>query len=136
MPKVDAFTASVTKARKAADAKAIASALGDLVLVRRHAKVARPTSFVDRVHNAQSAYPTIGKRRSARRIGRVKAYTPTTKPDYSRPGTFRHYMIKTIREHSNTLAANDAHSTCTEPSYAKNRLDFNWAADNGYINWA
>lgn len=74
-------------------------------------------------------------RRRARRIGRNKAYMPTSKVDVSRLGTFRHYMIATIRKHHSTRAAELEHQGCTDPKFAKNRLDFNWAADNGFIEW-
>jgi hypothetical protein len=135
MPKRDVFAATVQAARKAADGKAIAAALGALV----KAKVRKPApprqSFASRVHNAQAALPTIGKRRSARRLGKFQRYTPTSKPDYSRPGTFRTYMIATIRAHTDTHSANQAHALCDTPAFAKNRLDFNWAADNGYITF-
>jgi hypothetical protein len=65
----------------------------------------------------------------------VRFYDSTTQPDVSRYGTFRRYMITTIRAHNDTRSANAAHALCDNPSFAKNKLDFNWAADNGYINW-
>lgn len=88
--------------------------------------------------DASTSYGDLAKRkrRSARRIGRAKAYTPTNRTDVSRIGTFRHYMIATIRRHNNTADAEREHATCDNPKFAKNRLDFNWAADNGFINWA
>jgi hypothetical protein len=45
-------------------------------------------------------------------------------------------MIATIRAHTNTRAANQCPCACDNPAFAKNRLDFNWAADNGYITFA
>lgn len=132
MPKVDPFTAHVAKAAKAHPAKAVAAALGKLIKARLTKPRPVPTQY--------GVVPVLGQakavRRSPRRLGRFRAYTPTTKPDVSRYGTFRKYMISTIRAHTDTRAANNAHATCDNPAFAKNKLDFNWAADNGYITFS
>jgi len=110
----------------------LAKALGDVAVARLKAKQHKPKLYalipvLDKVKAV--------KRRSARRLGKFQRYHATSKPDYSRPGTFRTYMIATIRAHTDTHSANAAHALCEEPSFAKNRLDFNWAADNGYIEF-
>lgn len=126
----------VAKAVSAAPTEALAGALKALVLARlRRARAptqpsARPTPPM---HAPPMHAPT--QRRSARRIGRVRFYTPTSMPDVSRYGTFRKYMISTIRAHTDTRSANATHAQCDEPKFAKNKLDFNWAADNGFITW-
>lgn len=74
------------------------------------------------------------QRRSPRRVA-FKRYTATQMTDTSRYGTFRRYMITTIRAHNDTLSANAEHAKCDNPKFAKNKLDFNWAADNGYITF-
>lgn len=138
----DPFAAHVTASAKSAKSSSteIAAALGALVTARlrkrqRTTQQNSSDSFASRVHNAQAAMPRIGKRRVPRRLGRIRFYEVTSKPDVSRYGTFRRYMITTIRKHTDTASAQREHDQCDEPKFAKNKLDFNWAADNGYINW-
>jgi hypothetical protein len=137
----------VAKAVGAAPVQEIMDGLKDLVLLRlrnRQRTTQRtPSVTASPFASAYSGGPgttapaAFGSkpRRSARRLGRIKFYEATSKLDVSRSGTFRRYMISTIRAHSNTRDANRAHDACTEPKFAKNKLDFNWAADNGYIRW-
>ena len=148
-PKGDAFTTYVSAIAAKADPSELSTTLGKLVSARLRkrsvAEVARqlrreagPRSDTWGTEAALDASlaRSVTKRRRARRIGRAKPYTPTTKVDISRLGTFRHYMIQTIRKHSNTADAEREHNECDNPKFSKNRLDFNWAADNGFIIWA
>lgn len=145
MPSADphkAFERHVRSASGKSSTSAIASALGKLVsakLKRRASdRTASPTSL-QRARLQGGSTPLAPrpqpKRRSPRRLGRNRAYAPTTKPDTSRLGTFRHYMIALMRRHSNTRAAELEHAECDNPKFSKNKLDFNWAADNGYITF-
>jgi hypothetical protein len=122
------FAVAIAKHAKSARKDDLARAVGDIVKARlRKPKPQAPKTY--------TPVPLPKPRKSPRRLGKFRSYTPTAKPDYSRPGTFRTYMISTIRAHTNTRAANEAHALCTEPAFAKNKLDFNWAADNGYITF-
>jgi hypothetical protein len=136
MAKQPTLAAHVAKAVASAPTGAIADALSALVLMRLR-RTPRPTQPTPSVTPAQRPAPTpSGARRSPRRTaGKLRYYDSTTQPDVSRYGTFRRYMITTIRAHTDTRSANAAHALCDNPSFAKNKLDFNWAADNGYINW-
>lgn len=60
-----------------------------------------------------------------------RAYKSTDKPDTSKAGSFRTYMISTIRAHKSTEAAKAAHAKSGQ--FAHERLNFNWAAQHGYI---
>ena len=126
------------------DVKALSEALGALVRNRLSkprrfkASLKTPTQWPperspERI--VREALTEAQRRRRPRRVGVRKPYSKTTKLDFSRTGTFRHYMLALIRRHSNTWDANREHATCDNPKFAKNKLDFNWAADNGYINW-
>lgn len=139
----------VRKAAKGADVGALATQLGKLVAARLSkrqkavqaaASMGRPDllySAADRAAAqsvmAEATFPR--RKRSLRRRGRTQSYVATTKVDTSRLGTFRHYMLKLIREHSDTWSAERAHATCENPKFAKNRLDFSWAASEGYIDF-
>lgn len=116
----------------------LAEALGKLVK-RRTAKPrtvsvgkdGRPKPYVGQSPSASGSAP----RAKPRRIGKTRRYIKTNKLDMSRVGTFRRYMISIIRAHTDTASANAYHATCDNPKFAKNKLDFNWAVDNGYITW-
>lgn len=134
-PKAKSFADKVMAHAKASSTEELAKALGDVTLKRLHSKaVARLNRIVQRAPVPQRQ-ETTQRRRSARRLGKYQRYEATSKVDISRHGTFRRYMISTIRAHTDTHSANEAHASCDNPSFAKNRLDFNWAADNGYINF-
>lgn len=139
MAKPNPFAAHVAKLSAKADRKALGKAVGALTKARLTKRTApKPERIDDPARTeARALVADIAKRqrRSPRRLGRYRAYTPTQKPDVSRLGTFRHYMLSVIRKHSDTNAANTEHSACDNPSWAKNKLDFNWAADNGYITF-
>jgi len=68
-------------------------------------------------------------RKAASRADRT--YKATDKPDTSKAGSFRTYMISTIRAHKTTEAAKAAHAKSGQ--FAHERLNFNWAAQHGYI---
>lgn len=142
-PKTDPFAARVAASAKSAaksSSKEIAGALGRLVSARlktrqRTTQQSPCDPFVPTPAQLAALLNMQRHRKAARRVGKMRRYTATTKPDYSRPGTFRTYMISTIRAHTDTQSANAAHALCDNPSFAKNKLDFNWAADNGYITF-
>lgn len=133
-----ALQTHVRRCAKAAPNKEIAEALGKLVKARLSKPkprrlVAEYTSF-DLARDAiRTAPPKV--RRSARRRGRNQSYRATGKPDISRLGTFRHYMLQVICRHESTWAAESEHALCDNPKFAKNRLDFSWAAAEGYIEF-
>jgi hypothetical protein len=142
MPRATPLAAHVAKTVSNAPSKDIAGALKALVIARLR-KPARttqtphwpkPWDFGD-VPAKAGVRGMGGHRRSPRRLGKVRFYKATAMPDVSRYGTFRRYMISTIRAHNDTRSANAAHALCDDPKFAKNKLDFNWAADNGYITW-
>jgi len=65
--------------------------------------------------------------------GDDRAYVATDKEDTSRDGTFRRYMINTIRAHKTVGAAKAAHAKSGQ--YSKDKLNHNWAAQNGFIKF-
>jgi len=142
MPKQQPLQSHVSRCVATAPSEKIAAALKAFVLAKLRKPVRttpaspawpKPWDFGD--VPAKPAPRAGGQRRSPRRLGKVRFYTATAQPDVSRYGTFRRYMITTIRAHTDTRSANAAHAQCDNPAFAKNKLDFNWAADNGYINW-
>lgn len=132
--KPDGFAKHVLGVAVKAPAKDLAAALGALVAARLRARMARSVAWTPPTPARATATPAQ-RRSGKRRLGKFQRYVATGKLDTSRYGTFRRYMISTIRAHTNTRDANTAHATCDNPSFAKNRLDFNWAADNGYITF-
>ncbi len=60
-----------------------------------------------------------------------RAYSVGKKEDTSKAGTWRNYMLTTIRAHKNTADAKAAHAK--SKSFSSNKLDFNWANSQGYI---
>lgn len=129
----DSFEARVITASKLADTTALATTLGQLVVAKARRAVRRTTAIPMPTTPMPSA--PSKRRGKVRRLGKYQRYTATTKPDISRYGTFRKYVLTTIRAHTDTHSANQAHALCDNPAFAKNRLDFNWAADNGYITF-
>lgn len=128
------------KASRKSTAKAIAKPLAALVKARLRTRAERPPEpfkkLIGHLNARTGKFEPLAKpRRAPIRRGRVKAYTPTAKVDISRLGTFRHYMLATIRAHSNTLAAEEAHASCDDPKFAGKKLDFGWAAAEGYITF-
>jgi hypothetical protein len=63
--------------------------------------------------------------------GADRAYKLGAAVDTSRPGTWRNYMLATIRAHKSTAEANAAHAKSGK--FSGNKLDFNWSAKQGYI---
>jgi hypothetical protein len=63
--------------------------------------------------------------------GNNRAYKLGTRKDESKPDTFRRYMLTTIMKHKDTDSAKAAHAASGQ--YPTHKLDFNWAAQQGYI---
>ena len=129
------FAEAIAKINAGASSAVLAPAIAAIVKARRGSAPAAP-----RPTPAPRPLPSLPPRpatpRAApRRTGKTRRYSPTGKVDTSRVGTFRRYMLTTIRSFTNTAEANRANAACTVPKFAKNKLDFNWAADNGYITW-
>lgn len=82
----------------------------------------------------QPAAPKAAKPKAEPRGPRSTAsqtYKPGPKVDESRPGTFRRYMLSTILAHRDTDSAKAAHAQSGQ--HQKDKLNFKWAHDNGYI---
>jgi hypothetical protein len=126
------FAAEVRALAAKAKPKPLAEALGAILTAKpappRRVIPAEPTP----TPTGGSWKPATRTRRS-RRVPRFQRYTPTGKRNDARFGTFRHYMIATILAHGDVNAASFAHGKCDNPKFAKNKLDFAWAATNGYI---
>lgn len=116
------FKAKLAKLAKSADVAALADALGALVTVTPRRVIPQAAPYVPAPRPAK---------RAPRRTGRWQAYTPTGLPVLSRRGTFRTFMLQTILAHRDTASARRAHLLSGE--YPTHKLDFRWAADNGYI---
>lgn len=65
--------------------------------------------------------------------GADRSYVKGTRKDESKPDTFRRYMLTTILAHKSTAAAKAAHAKSGK--YPTHKLDFNWAAQQGYIKF-
>jgi hypothetical protein len=65
--------------------------------------------------------------------GVARKYTLAGRKDESKPGTFRTYMLSTIMGHKDTESAKAAHAKSGK--YPDHKLDFNWAAQQGYIKF-
>lgn len=111
----------------------LADALGELVKRRLCKPQPQPMSMSPSAAHQAYRQQRAAQRAKPRRVGKLQRYTVTGKWNDARFGTFRHYMIRTIIAHTDTRAADAAHATCDNPKFAKNKLDFRWAADNGYI---
>lgn len=73
-----------------------------------------------------------GKRRRA--VPRIQRYAATGKPDTSRYGTFRNYMLTTIiLAHDEVSAARAAHIRSGQ--HADQTINFAWAEKEGYIRF-
>lgn len=66
--------------------------------------------------------------------GADRAYTKGSTVDTSRAGTWRNYMLATITGNSSMAAADATHAKSGQ--FSGNKLDFGWAAKQGYIVWA
>jgi hypothetical protein len=132
------FTRAVTKASKASaksSSEEIGVALGRLVSKRLQK---RSEQTVRTAQVSEWRYDPIvpQRRRRTVRRGRNQPYRSTTKVDISRLGTFRRYMLSVIRRHNNTWDAMAEHEKCDNERWAKNKLDFAWAAAEGYIDFS
>lgn len=65
--------------------------------------------------------------------GGNRAYTLAGRKDESKPDTFRRYMLSTIMGCKDTDSAKAAHAKSHK--YPTHKLDFNWAAQQGYIKF-
>lgn len=63
--------------------------------------------------------------------GVARTYKLAGRKDESKPDTFRRYMLSTIMAHKDTDSAKAAHTKSKK--YPTHKLDFNWAAQQGYI---
>jgi hypothetical protein len=129
------FAAEVRALAKKTKPKPLAEALGALLAAKpeqpRFTPRVIPTTPVPTPTGG--SWKTATRTRRGRRVPRFQRYTPTGKRNDARFGTFRHYMIATILAHGDVNAASFAHGKCDNPKFAKNKLDFAWAATNGYI---
>lgn len=144
--KVPDLGALVAKAAKSAPTDSLASAVGALVKARLRKAERRKAdrSFAGQAGGDRFGTPAAmdpsgfgskpQRRAKPYRSGRVRAYTPTNKWNDARRGTFRHYMLATIMAHSDTASAERAHRD--SGAHVGKKLDFTWAANNGFINWA
>lgn len=138
------LAALVAKAAKSAPCDAIASAVGKLVSKRlakpKERSFAGQAGRGDRDGTPAFMDPSTGaSKRSHRRSGfakgsRARAYTKGKAND-ARPGTFRWTMLHVMHQHSDTRSAELAHAD-SDSQYKNKKLDFTWAAANGYIIWA
>lgn len=153
MTKQSTLERQVKALAKTASVTDIAEALGDLVVKRMEkpkklaadphpegrygAYYAKPESrsiFDDETATRRAS--SAKHVRGGRRRGRIQSYTPTDKRNDARWNTWRHYMIDVVLRHKSTLSAETDHETnCTNPKFAKNRLDFGWCASNGFITF-
>lgn len=81
---------------------------------------------------AKSA-PKTERKASAPKPAADRAYAKGTKAVEAKDGSWRKYMLDTIRAHKSTNDAKAAHKASGQ--FAGQALDFNWAAKEGYITW-
>lgn len=77
--------------------------------------------------------PKAGKNKAPAR-GAERSYTVGKTEVTAKPESWRHHMLTTIRKYGDTAKAKAAHEKSGK--FSANKLDFNWAAAQGYINWA
>lgn len=65
--------------------------------------------------------------------GAERTYKPGSKKNEAKPGTFRHYLLSSILAHKDTASAKAAHAKGKH--FRDRKLDFNWAASQGYITF-
>lgn len=133
---------AVTKAAKATDVGALGDVLLKIVAATKRKTIVAPvTSAPQSSPTLPAGNPLAEALRQSRRqpryrnSGRNRQYRSTGKPDISRVGTFRHYLIQTVRQHEWTRDAERAHANCENPKFAKNKLDIGWCAAEGYIEF-
>lgn len=110
---------------------------------------ARLAKGVDSHNSPQSAKAVADQHKNAKpaatkapKAEKNKAPARGADRDYTRgkteikanPESWRHHMITIICKNTNTAKAKAAHAKSGK--FSNNKLDFNWAAANGYINWA
>jgi hypothetical protein len=82
---------------------------------------------------ANTAAPKASKNKAPAR-GVDRDYTVGKTEVKANPDSWRHHMLTVIRKHTNTAKAKAAHEKSGK--FSSNKLDFNWAAAQGYIVWA
>lgn len=108
---------------------------------------ARLARGVDAHNSPQSAAAVAAQRKGGKatpapKAGKNKAPARGQDRDYTRgkteikanPESWRYHMLQMICKATNTAKAKAAHAKSGK--FSNNKLDFNYAAANGYINWA
>lgn len=140
-----AFAAAVTKSSKnsaRSSSQEMASALAGLVKARlRKRSEPKPQTYGRAPLGGggislgfDMAGAERSRRRRSRRVrsGRLMRWRNTDKIDVSRIGTFRHYLISTVRKYDNSYDALAAHA---DSEYASKKLDIGWVAAEGFIEF-
>jgi hypothetical protein len=83
---------------------------------------------------AKAAAPAKSAKNKQPSRGADRDYTKGKTAIAAKPDSWRHHMLTVITKHGNTAKAKAAHEKSGK--FAGNKLDFNWAAAQGYINWA
>lgn len=79
------------------------------------------------------AAPKAAKNKAPAR-GADRDYTRGKTAIVAKPDSWRHHMLTVITKHGNTAKAKAAHEKSGK--FSGNKLDFNWAAAQGYITFA
>lgn len=77
--------------------------------------------------------PKAGKNKQPAR-GTERSYTRGKTAINAKPDSWRLHMLNTITKHGDTAAAKAAHAKSKK--FADRKLDFNWAAAQGYITFS
>lgn len=83
--------------------------------------------------SAKPAAPKAAKNKQPAR-GADRDYAKGKTAITAKPDSWRHHMLTVIQKHTNTAKAKAAHEKSGK--FSGNKLDFNWAAAQGYIAWA
>ena len=81
----------------------------------------------------KTAAPKAAKNKAPSR-GAERDYTVGKTEVTAKPDSWRGYMLTLMRKHGNTAKAKAAHAKSGK--FSSNKLDFNWAAAQGYIVWS
>lgn len=82
---------------------------------------------------AKTSAPKAAKAKQPSR-GADRDYTRGKTAIAAKPDSWRHHMLTVITKHGNTAKAKAAHEKSGK--FSGNKLDFNWAAAQGYITFA
>jgi len=125
-------------AKAIADAKVKASSKAKFPDPVSAALAAKAAANAKATPAAAKATPAAAKATPAAKLAATPApdrkYKATKKPLIAKPGSFRVYMVETIRAHASTTPAKAAHAASGQ--YGHERLNFKWAHDAGYITLA